>query len=499
MKKDVLSSSQAINHEYCATVVRIGEVKPIEGSDFLGQTLVNGLSIVVRRDMVKEGDIMFYAANETTLNLKFLSINNQFEIGRRELNNNYADVERRLKLVKQLRSEDKFEDASDIELETKQMVGFFNHRGRVKMIKLRGCPSMGYLFGIKEMEKFCPDIKDVNLEEWIDKDFDTVNGELFIKAYVPEVPENKRRSRTTRGQKKLARFDRMIPGQFAFHYDTQQLNRSMDRLSPETMVTISTKVHGTSSINGNIKVKVPKFGGLYAKIFNYLPHFLQFTYEAYDNVYSSRTVIKNQYINNKASSTGYYDIDIWGEYNELLKDYIPAGMTVYSEIFGYLTGSDKMIQKDYDYGCQVGTNKIMPYRITTMQDDGTLFEWEVQEVHDWTVKLMNDHPEIANRIFPIDILYHGTLGNLYPDIDIKTHWNENVLEAMKNDVMHFRMEKNESLCKNKVPREGIVLRIDSDPMKEAFKLKCLKFLKRESEEIDNGTYEDIEVSERYDQ
>jgi hypothetical protein len=244
MKKDVLSSSQAINHEYCATVVRIGEVKPIEGSDFLGQTLVNGLSIVVRRDMVKEGDIMFYAANETALNLKFLSINNQFEMGRRELNNNYADVERRLKLVKQLRSEDKFEEASDIELETKQMVGFFNHRGRVKMIKLRGCPSMGYLFGIKEMEKFCPNIKDVNLEEWIDKDFDTVNGELFIKVYVPEVPENKRRSRTAKGQKKLARFDRMIPGQFAFHYDTQQLNRSMDRLSPETMVTISTKAHG---------------------------------------------------------------------------------------------------------------------------------------------------------------------------------------------------------------------------------------------------------------
>jgi hypothetical protein len=258
-------------------------------------------------------------------------------------------------------------------------------------------------------------------------------------------------------------------------------------------------IHNTSSINGNIKVKVPKFGGLYAKIFNYLPHFLQFTYEAYDNVYSSRTVIKNQYINDKASSTGYYDIDIWGEYNELLKNYIPEGMTVYSEIFGYLTGSDKMIQKDYDYGCPVGTNKIMPYRITTMQDDGTLFEWEVQEVHDWTVKLMNEHPEIADRIFPIDILYHGTLGNLYPDIDIKTHWNENVLEAIKNDVKHFKMEKNEPLCKNKVPREGIVLRIDNDHMKEAFKLKCLKFLKRESEEIDNGTYEDIEVSERYDQ
>lgn len=34
--KDILTSSKEINHEYCCTVVRIGEVKPIENSDFLG-------------------------------------------------------------------------------------------------------------------------------------------------------------------------------------------------------------------------------------------------------------------------------------------------------------------------------------------------------------------------------------------------------------------------------------------------------------------------------
>lgn len=499
MKTNILSSSDSINHEYCCTVVRIGEVKPIEGSDFLGQTMVNGLSIVVRKDIVKEGDIMFYAANETALNLEFLSINNQFELSNRQLNKNYSVVDRRLNLVKQLRSEDKFEEANDLELETKQMVGFFNPKGRVKMIKLRGCVSMGYLFDISAMENYCSNIKDINLEEYIDKDFDTVNGKLFVKAYVPERKECKRgQGRVNKRQRKVAKFDRMIPGQFEFHYDTQQLNRSMDRLSPETKVCISIKLHGTSFIMGNIKVKVPKFSGLYSKIFNYLPKFLQFTYETYDNVYSSRTVIKNQYINANVNS-GYYDCDIWGEYNELLKPYIPKGMTIYGEIIGYLTGSQQMIQKKYDYGCAEGTNKLMPYRITTMQENGTLFEWEVLDVYKWTIELMENHPEIANRIQPIKILYGGPLGNLYPDINIKNHWNENVLEAMKNDVKHFGMEKNEPLCKNKVPREGIVLRIENDPLKEAFKLKCVKFLKQESEEIDNGTYEDIEVDERYNQ
>lgn len=54
------------------------------------------------------------------------------------------------------------------------------------------------------------------------------------------------------------------------------------------------------------------------------------------------------------------------------------------------------------------------------------------------------------------------------------------------------MEQLEPLCNNKVPREGIVVRIDNDPVKEAFKLKCIKFLTRESKEIDNGNV-DIEM------
>jgi hypothetical protein len=70
-----------------------------------------------------------------------------------------------------------------------------------------------------------------------------------------------------------------------------------------------------------------------------------------------------------------------------------------------------------------------------------------------------------------------------------------VLEELKNDVEHFGMEKNEPLCKNKVPREGIVLRIDNDITKEAFKLKCVNYLQKESNNID--TTVDIEMMSRY--
>ena len=65
---------------------------------------------------------------------------------------------------------------------------------------------------------------------------------------------------------------------------------------------------------------------------------------------------------------------------------------------------------------------------------------------------------------------------------------------MKNDTKTLGMELNEPLCRNKTPREGIVLRIDKDPIKEAWKLKSMAFLSREAKLIDSGEV-DIEMEE----
>ena len=246
---------------------------------------------------------------------------------------------------------------------------------------------------------------------------------------------------------------------------------------------------------GNILTKKPKYGGLYSKLFLYLPKFLQFYVEDYDTIYSSRTVIKNKNINNKVGN-GFYGTDIWGEYAKLLDDKIPQGMTIYGEIFGYMTGETKMIQKGYDYGCKTGTNKLMIYRINTENDFGENYEWNVQEVYEWTTHFLNTYPELKDYIHPIDILYHGTLSGLYPEIDTSNHWHENVLQALKNDKEHFNMEMDEPLCKNKVPREGVVIRIDNDPLKQAFKLKTDYFYGRESKMVDNGEV-DIEMENGY--
>ena len=618
-EKRLFTASENMKQEYCAEIVRIGEMKPIEGSDFLVQTIVDGFSIVVSKGEFTEGEPVIYCMNETALNKDFLSANNQFEIGLRDMNANAAEVNAIMseyeakyknkadelratanaikssieginkaitKYNKSLKKiKDKYDSYSDIEKvsadaektnleqeierltnksaektkeynalkteierlvnegkpivdEAKKHVGFFNKYGRVKLIELRGCPSYGVIFKKETLEKWNKKIATENLEDYLTVDengyehpfmFDTVGGKLFAEAYVPPIPEPKNGSKRDRKRNKgLKKVQRVIEGEFEFHKDTQVLQRNLWRFNPNTCVTISCKLHGTSLCDGNVRVRIPnqltsidkwwnrkiqrkvrnlekvkgklnpyKYSKMIKKQIDRLnSHRIEEFRIGYGPVYSSRTVIRNPYSARPVSNGGYYGSDIWSEYGELLKPYIDKGMTVYGEICGYLTGSEKMIQKNYDYGCNRGENVLMPYRISYKFEDGTKSEWNVEQVYGWTLNLIKEHPELAQRIKPITILYHGTLGDLYPHIPQDEHWGNAILNSMESDTEHFGMELDEPLCKNKVPREGICIRIDDDPIVECFKLKTCAFLKKESTQIDVGEI-DVEMSESF--
>lgn len=498
----MFTKSENIKLEYCAQIVKIGELLPIEGSDFLVKTNIGGAyQVVVGKNDVKTGDIMVYCKMETAINKDFLSVNNQFELGERHLNKNYEEVQRLIEEGK--------------EDEARKLVGYFNKHGRVRIVKLRGCPSEGCLFTIASLAKWNPKVLDYDFEKCFEPnsdgivvpfEFDTVDGELFVKAYVPPVQERQQnRDGLTRNERKRGRrilkFDRMVEGQFAFHYDTNQLKDNMWRFTPDSVVTITVKKHGTSHITGNLLTKKYLDEKFFQKMFrnvrNSIRYFLSsidhkrreplmpdFVVE-YGEVTSSRGIIKNQYIN-KGVGPGFYKVDIWSEYGKLLYPLLNEGMTVYSEIVGYVTGSTSMIQKGYDYGCKPGENKIMPYRITETDKDGNHKEWNVQDVHDWTVGMVARHPELEGRLEPITILYHGRLGDLYPDIDPENHWNEEVLARLESDKERFGMELNEPMCNIKSPREGIVIRIDDDVKAEAFKLKTMAYKMKEAKQIDAG-------------
>lgn len=74
--------------------------------------------------------------------------------------------------------------------------------------------------------------------------------------------------------------------------------------------------------------------------------------------------------------------------------------------------------------------------------------------------------------------------DLYPDLDPANHWSENFIDKLANDE-RFYMEMDSPHCVNKVPHEGVVIKID-DGITRAFKLKCFRFLNKEQELLDKG-------------
>lgn len=445
--------------EYCATVVQIGETFPIEGKDRIVKTLVNGLSIVIGKDEFKTGDIAVYCANETCLHELFLHLNSMYED--KELN---VDKEKK---------------------------GYINKNGRVRVVKLGGVPSYGLLIHPDSIATFINEpVEEVTkyLEAHIGEDFDEINGERFCQVYVPPVKHVQQPgTKAERLKKKLDRFKMLIEGSFRLHYNTTQLQKNMSDIDPDDEVYISVKVHGTSAIFANILTNVPTnwFKRMWRK---YVMHTDEYD-KKYNLVYSSRTVIKNQYINKKQKPGGYYSDDVWGYWAKKLNGLIPQDCCIYCEIAGF-TPNGSPIQKGYDYGCShvaEEKSKLMVYRAT--QNGKELEICDVIEIG----KKLKEH--LGDCIMEFPLLYRGTLSNLYPEIDVRSHWHENVLENLKVEK-RFCMEMDEPLCKTKVPREGFVLRKANDPVSEAWKLKCFAFSQRESKLIDNGEV-DIEMLQGY--
>lgn len=448
--KTIFTKSKTISVEYCCSIVKVDNITDVPDSDFLCQTIINGRTMVVNKEFIKMGDIVFYISNECCINLGFLKENNMFRDA--SLNKN------------------------------KEKQGYIEQNGRIKMIKLRGIYSMGLIINANELRKYCPSIP-LDLEPYIGEDFDTLDGKLFVKPYFPEKYNNGSQGNGKRRNKLLQKYvnkkqSKIILGQFSYHYDTKLFEKDIKSFKPDDFVYISVKLHGTSFILSNTLVNIPLYTGFYTKIFNYLPNFLQYTMQVYEPIYSSRNVIRNGMINEVDNTP---DNNVYKTYYLKLKDYIPERYTIYGEIIGYFPESTKQIQNNFDYGCTTGESKLMIYRITVTEKDGKKTELDIQDV----IEFSNALSEKISCIAPYPLLYKGTLYNLYPELDVATHWHENFIEKLKTDA-RFNMERPEPLCKGVVPREGLVIRLKDNIVSEAWKLKTLSFLAREAKQIDKG-------------
>lgn len=453
-----ISKNKNFKEEYCASIVRIGEIFPIEGKDRIVKTLVNGLSIVIGKEDFKTGDVAVYCANETCLHELFLHLNSMYED--KELNIN------------------------------KEQKGYINKHGRIRIVKLGGIPSYGLLICPSSIATFINEPVETTkqfLEEHIGQDFDEINGERFCQVYVPPVKGSYRGSKQERLKKRLDRFKMLIEGSFRLHYETSPLQKHIYEINPDDEVYISVKVHGTSAVFANILTNKPTswFKRIWRK---YIIHKDEYDKD-YNLVYSSRTVIKNKYINKHQKPGGYYSDDVWGYWAKKLEGFIPKDYCLYCEIVGF-TPNRTCIQKGYDYGCSSVVeekSKLMVYRVTINSK-----ELEISDVIAIGDTLRE---QLGDIIMPFPLLYHGTLKDLYPEISTIEHWHENVLELLKTEK-RFLMEENEPMCKTKVPREGFVLRKANDPVSEAWKLKTSAFFFREAKLVDEGEV-GVEMNEEY--
>jgi hypothetical protein len=427
---------QPVNINYCASVVEISKLIPIEKADKIQIALIHGNSVVVSKD-IEIGTKGLFFPLECQLRDNFLSKHNLFRDSTKNVNPEKA--------------------------------GFFEANGRIRAVSLRGQKSEGFFIPLSGLHEDYAEITKFD----IGTDFDYLGNECICRKYAVKVVN---KQNTQKQKKAVNKFSRLVDNQFNLHIDTIQAKKNFHLINPADIISITDKWHGTSAVFANVLTnrKLKWYEKLLLKLG------VKIDSVEYGNVYSSRKVIKNKYINEE-SGEGFYQSDIWGIVNEELKQILPKGISVYGEIVGFIPGSNKAIQGGYSYGCQINTYKFLVYRVTNTTFDGHVTEYSWQQIKDFCAKYGLNH---------VKEFYYGYAKDLYPHVPLDDNWNDTVLSLLVSD---FNLETE---CKyNKgMPAEGIVIRKDDLYDCRPMKLKSFAFLQHETKLLDDGA-DDIESNQ----
>jgi RNA ligase (TIGR02306 family) len=419
---------------YACSVVEIKQIFPIQGADMIVKTIVNGNTVVCSKN-VKEGDKMLYFVSGTKLNADYCKNNNLY-------------------------------DKPEENLDTTQK-GFISFKQkRVKAIKLRGEISDGMLMPLSSLSNMNLPISTLTLQ--IGTEFTDIDDISICEKYIVPIQKG---SNATKSHKQPKGIDRLIEGQFYLHGDTDNLRKNMHKINPDDTISIHYKKHGTSFVAGNIVVK--KNLKWYEKLAKTLGFNIVDT--EYDIIYSSRNVVKNQYLN-KEVGKGFYGEDIWGVVAKEVGHLIPKNWTLYGEVLGYL-GSGAGIQGKYDYGCKVGEHKFYVYKISVVNTDGNVIFLTDKQIQEWCDKV--------GLLYSDTFIYYGSVIDYLENNLLNKEqdaWRDTFLKHLED---RFN-EKDCYMCTNKVPEEGIIVRVERLEQYEAYKLKSKRFILGESEAQEKG-------------
>jgi hypothetical protein len=428
-------NNQSENPNYRAKIVQLSNGKKHSNADKLMCWNIDFQNVITNLDY-KDGDVVVYFPVECTINKDLISYIDGFEDTTKNNNPEYK--------------------------------GFFNKHARVRAISLRGEKSQGFVLKSSIFENWLK-LDLTTMHDYIGQEFDSVmighNNISICRKYVP-VTQSKG-TQPNKGKQPVSRISRLVENQFRLHNDTSNLRKNIDKIYPDDIISIHYKKHGTSFVVGNVLCN--KKLTWYEKLIKKLG--INVSSTEYDIIYSSRRVVKNQY--ETRGATSYYEEDIWGIVKEEIKDKIPKGITLYGEIVGFLPNGGE-IQKGYDYGCKPNEHNTYIYRITFTNENGDVFEFTDKQIEEFCKKY--------DLLYSDTFFYYGKARHYYNDVIIDLQlWREGLLRYLEEQYN----EKDCLMCTNKVPEEGIIVRVEKLYEYEAYKLKSARFLEWETKQLDS--------------
>lgn len=335
------------NVNYCATVVEIKNIIPLDNCDNVVATTIFGFQAIVNKD-TQIGQIGIAFTAETQLSDEFCSANNL-----------YRHAEKNADTTK---------------------AGYIEDNRRVKAVKFRGHTSSCFFVSLESLLFAAHASELLELGSKIGCEFDVLNDIEICRKYVVPV-------RAGRGFSPAPKaYTRVDSKHMPEHIDSDNYHKWHDTIPDRTEIIVTQKLHGTSIRVGHTIVKrklnllekiAVKFG-------------VNIALTEHDYVYGSRKVIKDS---NNPAQNHYYGSDIWTKEGDKLKGLLPQNFIVYGELVGW-TG-DAPIQKGYTYEAAKGVAELYVYRIALINHDGFLVDMSWDQVKEFCTQIGLKHvPEL---------------------------------------------------------------------------------------------------------
>lgn len=420
---------------YTCQVIKLPTKQSVKGLDNLVEVNVQGNSCLINKDSDENELYLFFLA-ESQISHEFLSKNNLY------------------------RHETLNDDPSK--------KGFFEDNRRVKALKLKGIISSGFVIPLQSsLKEKLINIRAASIDSLkVGDEFNEIDGVEICRKYI----KRGRGGQTGFANPRTKRLDSILDSKMApEHPDTAHLMKNTHKLSLDTEIIITYKLHGTSARTYNTLVKRKlSWKDKIAKFFG-----VQVQEEIYDEVVCSRRQIKSVGFEELPNKNHFYTSgDLWSEVaNRHIRGKLNKGEAVYYEIIGK-TYSGEEIQGGYSYGFK--EPKIYVYRISNINSQGVEVDlsWDQMKTRAFHLGL-----EVVPELFK------GTVGEFIEKYDSGQTYVE--IDEPLTRIFYNKLLEQPSILDSSVVEEGFCVRLaDSYPKAETFKIKSKKFLEHETKAID---------------